>query len=303
MARSTVRLLVIIAATLVTSVAAAAQRSYDRQLAAPAGGHLTFHTQVGSVRVVGHSAEDVTIHADLQGPKSFLDRLHISARQTASGVRISARLADGSWFHWFDFGSHHRVRFTVEVPRDYPVELRTSGGNLEVQDLNAAVRAWTSGGRVRVQNITGTVNAHTSGGNIEASQINGPTQLSSSGGSIRIEDSTGTLELHTAGGNIRIHNADGRVHAVTSGGDIRAALRSNQGISLRSGGGDITLLLPLSTRASLDAKTGGGSVSSDFPFSTTQIVSGSHLQGTIGGGGAAISLYSGGGDIRIRPEN
>ncbi len=303
MARSTVRLLVLIAATLLTSVATAAQKSYDRQLAAPAGGHLRFHTQVGSVTVVGHSARDVTIHADLQGPRSFLDRLHISARQSASGVRISAHLAHGSWFHWFDFGLHHRVRFTVEVPRDYPVELRTSGGSLEVQDLNAPVRAWTSGGRVRMQDITGRVKAHTSGGNVEANQLNGPIQLSSSGGSIHITNSTGTLELHTAGGNIRIRNVDGRIHAVTSGGDISAALRSNHGISLRSGGGDITLLLPLSTHASLDAKTGGGSVSSEFPFSTTQIVSGSHLQGTIGGGGAPISLYSGGGDIRIRPEN
>lgn len=67
MATSTVRLILIIAATLATSAAFAAQRTYDKRLEAPAGGRLTFDADVGAVTVVGTNAHEVVIHGDLEG--------------------------------------------------------------------------------------------------------------------------------------------------------------------------------------------------------------------------------------------
>lgn len=268
MTTSTARLLLIITAILSSSVVLAAQRTYDKRLDAPPGGQLTVDTDVGSVSVVGTDSSEVTIHADLQGSESFLNRLHISTEQTPSGVTVSARVDDGGWLdwlHWFDSGAS-RVHFAIEVRRDYPLNLRSSGGDLDVRDLNAPVRARSSGGR------------------------------------IDITDSTGDLDLNTSGGGIRIQNDDGRVHARTSGGSIRAELRSNHGISLSTSGGSITLLLPENTQASVEAESSGGGVTSDFPLSSTPIAAGNHLQGVIGGGGARISLHTSGGSIRIEPE-
>jgi hypothetical protein len=302
MGRSTVRLMVIIAAALGTSVALAAQSTYDRQLNAPPGGRLTFDSDVGSVAIVGRDTPEVVIHAELEGSESFLARLHIGAEQTPSGVTISAHMAHNDWFDWFNF-TPNRVRFTVEVPRDYPVDLRTSGGSIDVRDLNAPLRARTSGGGVLVQNVAGGVKVHTSGGAIEAERLNGPVVLSSSGGRIDVTDSTGDLDLRTSGGGIRIQNDDGRVYALTSGGGIRAKLRSNRGITLTTSGGAITLLLPQNTRGSIQAESSGGGVTSDFPLSTAQIAAGNRLQGAIGGGGAPIYLHTSGGSIHIAPEN
>ena len=301
MARSTAGLIVIIAATLFTTVAFAAQRSYDRRLSAPPGGRLTFYTDVGSVTVVGHHAPEVIIHAELRGSESFLARFHISAEQTPSGVTIAAHGAQGGWHHWFDFGSN-QVRFAVEVPRDYPVDLQTSGGDVDVRNLNASVRATTSGGNGSVQNVVGTVTVHTSGGNIEADHIKGAAELSTSGGNIHVTDSTGDLDLRTAGGDLRMQNDDGRVHAVTLGGNIQARLRANRGISFSTDGGDITLLLPQNTRASIEAKTSGGRITCDFPLSTMRISAGDHVLGALGGGGSPISLHASGGSIHIAPE-
>jgi hypothetical protein len=304
MPTSTARFMVLLAAMLGTSAALAAQRTYDRRLNAPPGGHLIFDANVGSVTVVGHDAPEVVVHADLQGSESFLGRFHISAEQTASGVTISAHMTHSGWFNWFDwinFGSN-RVRFAVEVPRDYPVDLRTSGGDLDVQSLNASVRGKTSGGDIRVQDVAGTVSLRTSGGDIEADRLNGPARLASSGGDIEVTDSTSDLDLRTSGGGIRLQNDDGNVNAHTSGGSIRAQLRANRGISLGTSGGDITLLLPQNTHASIDAETSGGDVTCDFPLSTTQIADHSHLLGAIGGGGAPISLRTSGGSIRLEPD-
>lgn len=303
MAQSTARLMMIVAATLATSVALAAQRSYDKQLNAPPGGRLTFEADVGSVSVVGSDAHEVVVHADLEGSQSFLDHLHITTEQTPSGVTISERVDhDGwlDWLGWLHFGPS-RVRFTIEVPRNYPTHLRTSGGDLDVRELSAAVHGKTSGGAIHLQNVAGPVAVHTSGGGITAERLKGSAELTTSGGGIEVADSVGDLDLHTSGGGIRLQDDDGEVHAGTSGGSIRAELRENRGITLATSGGGITLLLPQNTHASVDAGTSGGGVRSEFPLSTVETAAGNHLQGAIGGGGAPISLHTSGGSIDIAP--
>jgi hypothetical protein len=315
--------MLIVAATLVTSAAFATQKSYDRRFSAPAGGRLTIDAAVGSVVVIGGHTAEVSVHAKIEGSTAFVDRVHISAGQTASGVTISSRGADRDSLHgflrWLNF-TPNRVRLTVEVPRNYPVELRTAGGDVGVRNLDAPVRASTAGGDVRFRRITGNVKVHTAGGDariedvtgevtldtaggdIGVRHLDGPADLSSSGGDIHVKDSTGSLELHTGGGDIKMQGDDGTIRAVTSGGDIRAELVANRGISLSSGSGDITLLLPPDSHASIDAESTGGDVSCDFPLSAAQVVAGSHVQGEIGGGGASISLHASGGDIHIDAE-
>ena len=357
MPRPILTVMVLIAAILAAPAALAAHRSFEKQFSAPSNGRLTLHTQVGSVHVLGSSTGKVTVSAQLTGTKSFLDRIHITARETAAGVTVSAHLARShldDWFH-FAFFQKNDVRFTVEVPRDYPVDLQTSGGDISVRDLNAPVRAASSGGDIsiagvagkirvntaggdaRLQHVSGDVHAQTAGGDIEVKYLKGPAKLRASGGDIQIEDSNGALELHAGGGGIRvkndtgpatlnsaggdIHIADstgtmdlrtgggdidmlndtGEVQGLTGGGSVWARLRGNDGISFRSGGGDIDVLLPRNVGASLDASSSGGSVTCDFPFSAPRLKSGTRLSGTIGSGGARISLHASGGDIRIAP--
>jgi len=302
MAQSAARFMLILAALLGTTVALAGQRTFDKRLDAPSGGRLIFDADVGSVAVVGSDGSQVVVHADLEGSDSFLNRLHVSAEQTSSGVTVSLRMDHSGWFGWLNTG-WNRVEFTIEVPRNYPVDLRTAGGGLDVRKLNAWVRGKTSGGGIHVQDVAGNVDVHTSGGGISAERVNGQANLSTSGGSIDASDSTGDLDLDTSGGGIRIQNDNGKVDAHTSGGSIQAELQSNQGITLETSGGGITLQIPQTTRASIDAETSGGDVTSDIPVTTTGTVSGDHLHGSLGGGGPPISLRTSGGSIRIEPAS
>jgi hypothetical protein len=305
MARSIARLMVILAAVLGTSVAIAGQRTFDRRLEAPPGGRLTFTSDVGSITVIGHDAPEVVMHVQLRGSTSFLDHFHIDAQQTATGVTISAQSHHGGsfgWLDWFDFGSH-RARFTLEVPRAYPIDLRTSGGDIVVRDLDASVRAVTSGGEIRLRNVTGTVNVHTSGGPIDAKRLQGPAKLSTSGGRIEVADSTGDLEARTSGGGIQLRNDDGKIDARTSGGGIRARLLANRGITLATSGGSIRVRLPQDIHASIDARTSGGGITSEFPVTTSEFGSGSRLVGTVGGGGPLITLRTSGGSIDLAPSH
>lgn len=251
--------------------------------------------------VVGRDAREVVVHAELQGSDDFLSRFHITSEQTPSGVTISAHMAHDGWFHWFHVEPQH-VRFTITVPRDYPVDLRTSGGHVDVRSLNASVHARTSGGSIRVEDVNGSVDVHSSGGGIDAERLNGASRLITSGGGIDVEDSTGDLDARTSGGSIRIRNDDGRVHAHTSGGGIRAQLRANHGATLTTSGGSITLFLPGDAHASVDAETSGGRVTVDFPLSSARRTDKRHLVGEIGGGGASIFLRTSGGSIHLEQE-
>ena len=299
--------LAILAASVVTAPAFAMQSIYHTRLNAPPGGTLTLHTDVGSVSIVGGTTSHVTFQMQAEGAQSYRKDLHIVARTTADGVRISVQgraHALFGWFHWLHWfgGTHDRLRLTVAVPSAYRLALRTSGGSIKVRDISAAVRASSAGGDADVQNITGALDVHTAGGDIEARNVQGAIELDSAGGDVSISNATGTLRLHTEGGDISIRNANGRVRASSSGGDIRAELAAAHRISLSTAGGDITLLLPHNTHAAVKAEAAGGSVDCRFPLTVTQTVGRDYLDGTIGGGGPQIALHSAGGDIHIAPQ-
>jgi hypothetical protein len=281
-------------------VGEAVEKTYDRHVTAPDGGHLTVHLDVGSASVVGSDTHEVAVHARLRGTDEFLSELSIDVRQDATGVQVVER-SSHRWQHWFWFDSPE-VSFTIEVPRDYPVMVRTSGGSLRLHGLHASAEGMTAGGSIAVQDIRGTVNVHTLGGSIDAEHIEGPARLSTAGGPIHVDDARGDVEARTMGGSIVLVRVDGGVKAETMGGSVSADELGDHDVSLRTAGGSITLRVPATIHASLDASTMGGSVSSGIPLTSTESADRSHLLGTINGADHAIRLHTSGGSIRVEPQ-
>lgn len=298
------RALVLLICAVAASPSLAAERTFDKRFDAPPGGRLSVETDTGTVIVVGGDARQIVVHADLRGPEEFLRHLNVSAVQDSHGVTVTGRVARTltGWFWWSGFG-WHRVRFTIDVPHDYPVDIHTSGGSLDVRELNASVRGRTSGGSIAIRDVRGSTIAETSGGSIEGVGLIGPTAMHTSGGSIGVTDSSGDLDLRTSGGSIHLRGIDGKVTAATSGGSVSAEMRGNRGISLTTSGGSIALRLPAGARASIDAHTTGGRALSAIPLSSTEIATRSYLRGAINGGGEPVFLRTSGGSIRIAPAD
>jgi DUF4097 and DUF4098 domain-containing protein YvlB len=301
------RALVALACVFAASSLHAAERTYDKRLEAPAGGKLTLRTDLGSVAIVGRDTHEVVVHAELSGSDDFLARFELSAAEESAGVTVTGRLAQRSWlswlgFSWLDF-SPGRVRFTIDVPRSYAVDLRTAGGGVDVRHLDASLRGSTSGGSVTIRDVGGAIDTRTSGGRIDATGLRGPTELRTSGGGIRVSDCTGDLDVRASGGSIHLEGIGGEVRAVTSGGSVSASVFANRGVSLRTSGGSIHLLMPASANGSIDAHTSGGRAESAIPLSSTEIAVRNHLRGAINGGGNSILLRTSGGSIHIAPLN
>jgi DUF4097 and DUF4098 domain-containing protein YvlB len=291
----------VLASAVLATVAQAEERVFDKTFAVSPGGVLSVETDSGAVKVSGSDRNEVTIHAVIRGSRSVTEKFEITANSNSEGVTVIGRRP--SWLGMsLSFGGLE-VQYTIQIPRQYHVEVHTSGGDLELRDFNGRAHGRTSGGNVVISAINGDVEIHTSGGNIRGGQLIGAVRVGTSGGQIKLDTVHGSVEANTSGGDIELAAVEGKLLAKTSGGDVQARLAGdNKGVELRTSGGDITVVVPKQFAANLDAHTSGGDVECDLPVLVTN-TRGKHdreLSGAINGGGNAMILRTSGGDIDIR---
>ena len=281
-----------------TTAAVAAEKVLDRSFDVPTGGRLSVDVDGGTVTVAGTDANKVVVRMRAKGSDERLAKLTWSAERDEQGVTVISKRAPGD--KWFDWGrTESNISVTVEVPRAYNVDLRTSGGNLDVKQLNGTAVGRTSGGSISLESVRGEVRMRTSGGSVHARALQGPIELETSGGTIVANEIEGGLRAHTSGGGIRIAQTSGSIDAQTSGGSITIDMAGrNEGIVAKTSGGSITLKVPSTTNATLSASTSGGSVSSDLPLSNSESTKHS-LRGSLNGGGPEIVARSSGGSINV----
>ncbi len=313
--------------------AQAAEKRLDRTFSVAPGGRLTIESEGSDLRVEGTSGNQVVVHILVTGSERAVERITLSAEQSGSDVAVVTKQGSGKWTDWLG-GWNLDGKIEVKVPRDYNIDIRTSGGDMTVAQLRGSARGRTSGGDIRITEVQGPVDMSTSGGDVRVEQIEGETRLNTSGGDIEIVRVNGNLDAKTSGGYIHLDDVAGKVNArtssgnviargirgdsdlKTSGGDIRATIDgkiaahtsggdvtaelvgANRGISVSSSGGDLTVRVPKDTKGELNAATSGGSVRTELPVTTTEM--GEHrLTGTINGGGDPIYARTSGGSIKV----
>lgn len=287
------------------------------------GGTLRIDADLGRIKVVSGGtgvAVEITRKAEGRRSESMMAEHRIDIRQVGNDVVIEDDLED-KWQRWFS-GDDYEVQWNVRVPARYNVELRTSGGSIELADIGGTTDVRTSGGSISTGRLGGTAMLKTSGGSIRVGGANGDLEARSSGGSITIGETMGRVNAHTSGGSIKlarsggdvvaktsgggiqIDGAAGRVEASTSGGSIHANLtRQPSGdSSLTTSGGGVTVVLARGIGVELDARASGGGVSSDVPITVRGTVGDDELRGTINGGGPKLHLRSSGGSVKVRGE-
>lgn len=287
------------------------------------GGTLRLEGGYGNIKVVtGGSgvAIEVTRDANDRDAQKRMAEHKITFEQQGNDVVIRSEFprSRGSWFGWND--GDYDVQWNIRVPDRYNVDVETSGGSIEIDEIAGSVDAHTSGGSIRTGRLGGKskldtsggsitvdgaaaeLEAHTSGGSIDIGDIAGTVEAKTSGGSITLGRVSGEVYARTSGGDIKITDAAGRVDASTSGGTIRAQIsRQPAGDSkLSTSGGGVVVTLAPSIAVDLDAHASGGGVSSDVPITVQGKQDDDSLVGKINGGGPKLVLRSSGGGVRVR---
>ncbi len=120
-------------------------------------------------------------------------------------------------------------------------------------------------------------------------------------GSIDIRDVHGSHRVSNTNGHIELARCAGDVEAETTNGAIRAELAEvtpGKSIRLETTNGRISVALPKTVAARVDASTTNGSIKTDLPVTTTESRRNT-LRGTINGGGAELRLRTTNGSITI----
>ncbi len=285
-----------------TAYAAVSDRVIEKSFEVQPGGILNLETRVGRVDVEGWEQDEVHLRIEVSGRSRYVDDIEFYIESSADEVNIQAQVPRvRSWFG--DWGRGLNIKYSIMVPFEYDLNIRTSGGGLSLKKVDGDIDARTSGGRINAEELSGTINLRTSGGGINVTLLRGDIILKTSGGSISVNGAYGALDANTSGGPIRLSDIDARVEARTSGGGITLShIGENRGINLRTSGGGITVYLRESINANISARTSGGRVSTDFPITVVGSISGSSIEGKIGDGGPDIVLRTSGGSIRINQQ-
>ena len=129
-----------------------------------------------------------------------------------------------------------------------------------------------------------------------------------SGGNLAVRDVAGDLEVNMKSGDVKLTNVTGPVVAHTVSGDITvryAPLRPGPS-AISTVSGDVDVSLPPATKATLDLRSISGEIYTDFDLSlrpskdNLRHVGGQVVDGSVNGGGTAVSLKSVSGDIFVR---
>jgi DUF4097 and DUF4098 domain-containing protein YvlB len=285
------------------------------------GGTLHLDARLGSIKIVsggtGVAVEIVRKAKGRSGEERMRDH-RITFEQQGNDVVIESDRDDHNW-RFFEWGEYE-VQWNIRVPAHYNLDVRTSGGSIDLADIGGTVEAKTSGGSIKTGKLAGRavlktsggsikvggaaaeLEASTSGGSIDIGDTNGNVEAKTSGGSITLARIGGDVHAHTSGGGIRIDDAGGTVDASTSGGAITARLsRQLSGDSrLSTSGGGVTVSLATGVKLELDAQASGGGVRSDVPITVRGKQDDDSLRGEINGGGPKLTLRSSGGGIRVK---
>jgi DUF4097 and DUF4098 domain-containing protein YvlB len=287
-------------------------RNVEKTFTVQPGGKFEAWTEGGDIRVSTADVNEVRISArqtfradSPEEADKLAEHLEFKLEQRGNDVVAESRY-EKRFPNWSGNWPPVSVDFTVTVPRHFNLNVKTSGGDIEVGSLNGNVRARTSGGDLKFARIDGEIDAQTSGGNIRLEEGTATAKLHTSGGNVTVERAGGPTTVSTSGGSIRLDSVAELVSAHTSGGNIVAKITNplKQDTVLDTSGGTVKVQVPKGAGFQLDASTSGGDV--DATGMTLTIDRGgigkSRLVGSVNGGGPKLKLRSSGGDIIIRAE-
>ncbi|HEV2388571.1 MAG TPA: DUF4097 family beta strand repeat-containing protein [Candidatus Acidoferrales bacterium] len=234
-----------------------------------------------AVVIVSRAQNQIDAHLTTVGLRIGSD-VQIRESQVANRVEIDVRVPHLS-FHLF--GGSRSIRLELAVPRAADLDIHTGDGSINADPVSGNIRLDTGDGSISATGLSGDARLHSGDGSINATGLDGALDANSGDGRISVRGRFDSLTLRSGDGSIDATAADGSKIAGSW--------------SVRTGDGSVTLRLPQSFAADLDAHTGDGSITLDFPVTVSGTFNRNTIRGKLQGGGPPLYVRSGDGSIRI----
>jgi hypothetical protein len=304
------------------------EERFNQELDTTAGGQLVVDVEFGTVDVSAGADGKFSLEGERKidsgneaQEKEYFAAVPLAVSQEGNTITVRARGQDRSTWNWSG-RCNMDARYTIRVPKQFSVDLRTGGGGVTVATLKGEIRAKTSGGKLKFASLEGPIDGRTSGGSIDMDGCTGDSTINTSGGSITVKSGRGRLDARTSGGAIvvkqytgdtdvktsggalTLENISGKITGRTSAGSIDVSLADPVAadVNLDSSAGSIELAVPPKAGLDVDAKTSMGKIRTEIPMLAMKSDD-DRLQGTLNGGGKSVVLRASVGSITIRPNS
>jgi len=197
-----------------------AELTHERQieLSLQSGGNLRIDNLMGSVRVVPVTTAEYRARADIR----VVDINEDAAAKLADGVRVDftggskpvlavtipPRLQ----------GQSVTIDLTVTVPDRMNLDVKTSFGDVDIQDIEGDLHLDTRHGNVRLADLVGDLKAFSQFGILEGSRLEGDVQIRGNHLGVELDTVTGTVEVDTGFQEVNLANIKGSVEVKTEHG-------------------------------------------------------------------------------------
>jgi hypothetical protein len=170
---------------------ATARVALDTALAAPAAKRLTLDlASGGTVKITGR--QDKVVHIRVTENGKACGDCGVQLEEGREGVKVhSSRPASGG-----------TLRFEIEVPEHFDLQLASAGGGVQIEGVDGEINGETASGALELLRLSGTVDLVTKRGDVTLRQsyVSG-----------RVHTSDGRVLLEDVGGNVAGSSEDGKV--------------------------------------------------------------------------------------------
>jgi len=241
--------------------------------------------------------------ASLDKAKENAEKVTIEVTQEADLVRVETKYPKRESGFWGGESINVSVDYKIWVPDQAAVEVKTISGDVEVAPLGGKAKVLCVSGDVglhgaagaevdiksgdlTLENITGDVYLEITSGDIKAAQIKGSIKAGVVSGDINFRDvsEAQTVDIKTVSGDVTY------VGKIKAGGHYEIKTHS----------GDVRMTIPADSAFDFEANTFSGAIDTDFEITVSGKISPKEIRGTVGKGGATVTLKSFSGNVDLK---
>jgi len=274
-------------------------------------GALDLQNVAGDISVTGGGGDDVRIeavkrvrHPNEAEAKALLSEIEIEVADR--GGRVEVRTEYPRRRNWSG-----GVDFTLSVPRDASVALRSVSGTVKVTNINGELRAETVSGDIIMMTAKKLRVAKTVSGDVEISESAADElSLGTVSGDVIVNRLKGSgFDAQSVSGDLRLTDVEidhASIRSVSGDIDYSGRLARNGRYQFQSHSGDIRVTPADAKGFAIEASTFSGDVRSDYALTLQTSPANSFtpgrnrsVRGSFGDAGATLTLQSFSGDIVI----
>jgi DUF4097 and DUF4098 domain-containing protein YvlB len=267
----------------------------------------------GDIVVTGDGSNDVRVeatkrvrHPNESEARALLQAIDVRIEERNGDVEVRTYYPRRNWSGGVDY--------TVTLPREANVILRSISGDIRVSNINGDLRADTTSGDLTATAVRRIRQAKTISGDLEITDSDGEevTGSTTSGSVMARGLKARSVDLQSVSGDVRMIDVESDrsfVRSISGTIEFSGRLSRNGRYELRTHSGDIRVTPQGTAGFSIEASTFSGDVRSDYPLTlqgnppnnslTGRGRNGRTIRATFGDGGAALTLQSFSGGITV----